>query len=334
MDFFQILYFLRSTPMEPTSKAYDLLLAKKEETKKPKEPKLVDYLYEKDTMEQIVTEYSDALELYAKESQEDEALKFKVKMHSKALINFYKNYVTNCSFVGDLRDEFFNNLYKVLDKKYPAISFTLEGRRKALIKAEEKMLRYLSLGKNLDSITDFLAFRIIIFGATPDETIESCYNFAKEVFDYCLANNYTACDGDPINEMDKTIVLNSEITRKIKLPKKQLIPESYTSFMKDYIKYPKKNGYQSIHMSFKSPDGLQFEIQIRGIYMHAWAEQGEADHNNYKTTTYCDDLKVDFDEKKMSLKDGHYISCPESPGKFDSIGLVRSFRIVSRKKTR
>lgn len=53
---------------------------------------------------------------------------------------------------------------------------------------------------------------------------------------------------------------------------------------KDYIKNPKKNGYQSIHIDVKTNDNKILEIQIRTIEMDYQAEEGIAAHWQYKQT--------------------------------------------------
>lgn len=89
------------------------------------------------------------------------------------------------------------------------------------------------------------------------------------------------------------------------------VPECYTALelvkrifkplddrFKDYIKNPKKNGYQSIHVDVKTPDNKILEIQIRTIDMHHQAEEGVAAHWQYKQT----DRDKRFDRKISWLK--------------------------------
>lgn len=64
-----------------------------------------------------------------------------------------------------------------------------------------------------------------------------------------------------------------------------LFPQLKNTKTKDYIQFPKDNGYQSLHYnSFLSSQGQEwpFEVQVRSEEMHRIAEYGVAAHWDYK----------------------------------------------------
>lgn len=66
---------------------------------------------------------------------------------------------------------------------------------------------------------------------------------------------------------------------------------------KNYIRSPKKNGYQSIHDVVMTDDGVPFEVQIRTSKMHHIAEHGMAAHWRYKESEI--DSENDFVQARV-----------------------------------
>jgi GTP pyrophosphokinase len=128
--------------------------------------------------------------------------------------------------------------------------------------------------------------------------------------------------------------------------------------IKDYIAFPKPNGYQSLHTTVFTGDGGILEVQIRTEEMHREAEYGIASHLGYKegitksktriedigkkyawfkqlvelqenvsrTGEFLNQLKVDFFENRVFLftPKGDVIDLPEGSSPIDFAYAVHS----------
>jgi GTP pyrophosphokinase len=107
---------------------------------------------------------------------------------------------------------------------------------------------------NLDNIVDVVALRVII---TPQQKQEE--------------------DSKEVNEADRGVWLCYHVLGLVQhLPGFQPMPTK----VKDYISFPKPNGYQSLHTALML-NGQAIEVQIRTLAMHHVAEHGMASHWAY-----------------------------------------------------
>ena len=220
----------------------------------------------------------------------------------------------------------FGEIYSLIDKNYPAIRFSIDGRRKSVVSTEKKILHLLSDNKSLDLLRDLFAFRILLFGKNSEELVNVSYDIANKAIEYFIARGFTLCEADPISNTES---FNAKNHPSIFIPGVSRIPEEFRTGVKDYILHPKENGYQSLHVTFRAPKGECFEIQIRTFDMHLHAESGYASHKTYKKTKYISDI-VDFEPSKIDIP-GYGIS---SSGEiFDFIGLQTALEIIKRQKT-
>lgn len=270
--------------------------------------------------------------LYAEKSIPDVLLKYELQLRNSkkiedlahaAKISEYRKMITNKKYLYTIRKHF-NAIYTLIDKNFPDVRFVIDGRRKSLISTEKKIQRLLSQGKSLDLLRDLFAFRILIFGNNSQRLIDTCYSIALKVIAYNFENNLTLCEADTISETDFV----QEMHPSVLLPEKNTIPENFEYGVKDYIRYPKSNGYQSLHLTFRAASGEYFEVQIRTFDMHLHAESGDANHSGYKEKKYP--MNLNFDKKKVNIP-GYGIS-PEGQ-LFDFVGLEKGLEILKRYKT-
>lgn len=237
-------------------------------------------------------------------------------MNANKLLS-YQNMVEDKVYLQKLR-AFFTETYELLDQQHPNLRFSIEGRRKSLISLERKIQLYSALGKPLDLIRDCFAFRIILFGDDSLDLIEHCYKITGNIIDFAVTKGFTPCDRLPLIGVANPNKPTNDYFENFE----------YKQYIKDYICFPKDNGYQSIHLVLVDTQGRYLEIQIRTLDMHMVAEAGAAKHYRYKKKKYTDDL-LPIEREKINI---HGYSFFENCV-FDHVGLERSLVIFKHQKT-
>ena len=165
------------------------------------------------------------------------------------------------------------------------IDVSLNARRKALESDLTKILKK-SMNKDVSSyiVRDRFGIRAIIWNENEQEAVQMIFNLYDSIVGIVagksrkLKKEFTNwIESNPrIGVLDKKIVLYI-----------LSIPFGIES-EKDYINKPKSNGYKSLHFTFTVQmysellPGTQLEMQLRTKRMHEEAENGKANHFDYK----------------------------------------------------
>ena len=204
-----------------------------------------------------------------------------------------------------------------LSKKYD-VKMRLTRRQKDFIGLNEKIRLYIINNKPMDTIRDFLGFRVTLCTGQEDtkETIKLCYEVLNELMQYFIMNGSLLTEAEPILEGE----CEGSIKEKLIIPSESLVIPGFEDNVKDYIRNPKANGYQSLHCVVRKTDGPLFEIQIRTMAMEYRAEFGSASHLPYKINKYVG-AGIKLDLSKIKIK-GFQAS---GDGQIcDLVGLVNS----------
>ena len=95
----------------------------------------------------------------------------------------------------------------------------------------------------------------------------------NQVYDLFAMRFIIECDGDHQQEEALCWKVYSLVTEEY---------EPDTKRLRDWVSKPRDNGYESLHTTVKTSEGLPVEVQIRTTRMDYIAEQGAAAHWSYK----------------------------------------------------
>lgn len=73
--------------------------------------------------------------------------------------------------------------------------------------------------------------------------------------------------------------------------------------IRDWVNYPKNNGYEALHCTLMSHSGIWMEVQIRSRRMNEIAEKGIAAHWAYKKDGFADDNASELDKWITKVKE-------------------------------
>ena len=274
---------------------------------------LAEFLYSENTIPKALKAYASYLR-----SRTDDLTSI---MHANAL-DMYNSQITNPSFEHSLR-LIFVQLENIIQTEMPKTLFQLGGRRKAVVSTELKLCEMLAQGNCVETPKDIFAFRVIIFGKTSQqESIDELYSITNKLISFFLQEGYILC---PAAIHSEDIV---DTTANVLIPEYSGIKDKFKQNIKDYVLYPKQNGYQSIHVVFLDPrTRYHFEVQLRTLEMHIRATTGSANHQEYKERTYG---SLYLDRTKINMPG--YMLTPDG-NICDMIGIEKPIVLTHMVKT-
>ena len=233
------------------------------------------------------TTIPDIVQKYAQKLRGDHT-SFRNTLHANKLEE-YKEMISDSEFLEEIKSHF-DAIYHML--KDESMLFSLDGRRKSLYSFENKVNLLLSQNRSLDLLRDIFAFRLITFDEdNPEKNMLNLYQSMEKIITYLTSQGFIPCE----SVVSETVNFNRTKYPQIFVPAKSLLNDEFKDYVKDYVLFPKPNGYQSLHASFRdSRTGRFFEVQIRTATMHQHAEglnneikeSMTADHSEYKEKKY------------------------------------------------
>lgn len=276
---------------------------------------ITDFIYEYSSFEEILGNYIT----YLRNKKDIDSIQHAMKLTE------YQNIRLNKNLINHIKEVVFD-IDKLIKKNYPKLQCEIQLRVKSLRHSEEKIKRNILLGRSID-IKDFIGIRVIFFNDNTLKNIFKCYEVIASIIESIMSKSCLLCQAEDLVDTDN---FDNSMFPDIIVPLKkdiETIPNilKYSFGFKDYILNPKNNGYQSVHVVFKTEDGNFFEIQFRNIYMHQLAECSVFSHDVYKKTKYKN-IDLNIDPFKIHTK--HYHSDINSGKYCDYDGILEPLQLL------
>ena len=121
-----------------------------------------------------------------------------------------------------------------------------------------------------------------------------CVSF-EEIYDlYAVRIIFDPQDDAKESERDQCYHIFSIITSLYKYKSDRI---------RDWVNFPKNNGYEALHCTLMSSSGIWVEVQIRSRRMHEVAEKGIAAHWSYKKDGFIDKSQNEVDKWIVQVKE-------------------------------
>lgn len=117
----------------------------------------------------------------------------------------------------------------------------------------------------------------------------------EEIFDlYAVRIIFESDQNTKESERDQCYHIFSIITSQYKYKSDRI---------RDWVSFPKNNGYEALHCTLMSHSGIWVEVQIRSRRMHEVAEKGIAAHWSYKKDGFVDSSQNEVDKWIVQVKE-------------------------------
>ena len=232
--------------------------------------------------------------------------------------------------------------FNLLNKNHPDLHFCTSQRFKSFL--SELYKRYERVQDGLSpEIKDLPALRIILLEDETQEILHMEYVIVQEILEYISILNSQRDFPLYVNLSlpDKSVTkskFNADDYPEVLIPNTDILVPKLSKLGKDYISNPKPSGYQSFHLTFelvrkREPSIRIFaEIQLRTITQHKYAEDGPANHKNYKDRRNKK-LEEIFNFDKNNVHVSGYFPDENLNFEKDFSGLTKPIFVTERSKT-